>query len=78
MKLGRAYKLASLAAAHKAKALNCLSTGDHDGARLEEVHYLERVEDIPSHFRQQLASYLDEVIAVKLSVVGGSQMDPNQ
>lgn len=75
MKLGKAYKLASLAAGHKVKALACLNAGDHEGARREEVHYIDRVEDIPSHFRQRLSSYLDDVVALKLRAVGSDQVD---
>ncbi|UOB04031.1 hypothetical protein [[Acidovorax] ebreus] len=46
MKLGKAYKLAALAAAHKTRAIVLLERGDHDSAKKEEIAYLNRIEEI--------------------------------
>lgn len=68
MKLGRAYKLAALAAAHKARATACLDRGDSEGARREAVAYLATLDDIPGHFRQQVSPFLHAAILLKREV----------
>lgn len=67
MKLGRAYKLAALAAAHKAMARILFENGDHEGARKEEIAYLDRIESIPSRLRQEIMPFLDASLALKLA-----------
>jgi len=65
MKLGKAYKLAAQAAAHKARAIELLENGDHDSAKKEEIAYLNRIEDIPSTFRQEVSLFLDACLQRK-------------
>ncbi|HXL82714.1 MAG TPA: hypothetical protein VN989_01150 [Casimicrobiaceae bacterium] len=67
MKLGRAYKLAALAARHKAKAIVLLEKGDHEGARKEEIEYLDCVENIPSKHRLEVGPFLDASLQAKLT-----------
>lgn len=69
MKLGRAYKLAALAAAHKANAKTLLENGDHEGAKNEEIAYLKRVDDIPAAHRQRVAQFLDMSIQIKIAAI---------
>jgi hypothetical protein len=66
MKLGRAYKLAAFAASHKAKAKIMLGNGDHEGAKKEEIAYLQRVDEIPTAHRQQVSPFLDASVQIKL------------
>jgi hypothetical protein len=67
MKLGRAYKLAALAAGHKAKAIILLEKGDHEGAKKEEIEYLDCVENIPSKLRPEVMWFLDASLQAKLT-----------
>jgi len=50
VKLGKAYKLAAMAASHKAKAVCLLEKSDHEAAKKQEIAYLDCVENIPSQF----------------------------
>lgn len=70
MKPGKAYKLAAEAAGHKVKATTLLSEGDHEGAKREEIAYLDRVEDIPSKFRHEAMRFLEAAIQVKRDAAG--------
>ena len=65
MKLGKAYKLAALAAAHKTRAIALLESGDHDSAKKEEIAYLNRIEEIPSTFRQEVSPFIDACLQRK-------------
>jgi hypothetical protein len=72
MKLGKAYKLAAVAASHKARAMRRLDQQDHEGAKVAEVAYLGCVESIPSKFRQQMMPFVDACLQVKLAVSAGN------
>lgn len=65
MKLGKAYKLAALAAAHKACAIKLFEGGDHDNAKKEEIAYLNRIEEIPSTFRHEVSPFIDACLQRK-------------
>jgi acyl carrier protein len=69
MKIGRAYKLAALAADHKVRAMVFLENGDHTGAKREEIAYLDRLNDIPSGFRHELAPFLDACLQAKFGAI---------
>lgn len=77
MKLGKAYKLAAMAASHKVKALRLLEKSDHDGAKKEEVAYLDCVENIPSRARQQMMQFADACLKVKLTVAAEIKSTPD-
>lgn len=66
MRLGKAYKQAALAAAHKVRAKLLLEAGDPTGAKHEELAYLRHLENIRSAERQRVAPFLDAVIKTKL------------
>jgi len=70
MNRGKAYKLAALAAAHKTRAIILLKNGDHEGARKEEVAFLDRIEYIPGRLRQEIGPFLDASVQIKLNTVG--------
>ena len=65
MKLGRAYKIAAIAASHKANAVRYLNSGDTERARTEELQYLNLMEEIASVYRQQVSAFVDAVVALK-------------
>ena len=66
MKPGKAYKLAALASAHRAKAIQLLEMGDGAGAKREDVIYLDCLGQIPSMLRQQIGSFFEDCLQLKL------------
>ncbi|WP_298353648.1 hypothetical protein [Rhodoblastus sp.] len=69
MKPGKAYKLAALASAHRAKAIQLLDMGDGAGAKREDVAYLDCLGQIPSMLRHQMASFFEDCLRIKLELM---------
>ncbi len=69
MKRGKAYKLAAVAATHKVRAIVLLRNGDHEGARKEDIAYLDRIENIPGKLRQEIGPFLDASVQAKLNAL---------
>ena len=69
MKPGKAYKLAALASAHRAKAIQLLEIGDGAGAKREDIAYLDCLGQIPSLLRNQIASFFEDCLQIKLDLM---------
>lgn len=72
MRAGRAYKLAAVAASHKANAILLLEDGNHAEATKEEIAFIDCIEDIPSWLRQKVMPFVDDCVAAKIAVRTGS------
>jgi hypothetical protein len=69
MKLGKAYKLAAAAAAHRVKAHILLAKGDVEGERKENLEYLKRLDDIPPWHRQKVMNFFNDAVQLKLDFI---------
>jgi hypothetical protein len=69
MKLGKAYKIAAMAAAHRAKAHNLLAKGDVEGPRKENLEYLKGLDDIPFQYRQTVTNFFNDAVQLKLDFI---------
>ncbi len=69
MKPGKAYKLAALASAHRAKAIQLLEMGDGVGAKREDIAYLDCLGQIPSMLRHRIGSFFEDCLRIKLDLI---------
>ena len=72
MKLGKAYKIAASAAAHRVQAIVSLGKGDTESERKENLNYLAKLDDIPYWHRQKVMQFFNSAVQAKLDFIKDS------